>query len=85
MLRVEIPTQRQGHRLLVTFGSAPPEQPDSMAFLLDFYDVVERAGQVKLDAIREDVRTAHENVIEAFEASITDRLRTLFEPMEEHA
>jgi len=85
MLRVEIPTQRQGHRLMVTFGSAPPEQPNSMAFLLDFYDVVERGGEVTLDAIRNDVRMAHENVIETFEASITDRLRTLFEPEEKQA
>lgn len=82
MLRVELPP-KQAHRLLVTFGTAPPEQPDSTAFLLDFYDVVERGGEVGLDAIRSDVRAAHENVIEAFEASITDRLRTLFEPMEE--
>ncbi len=83
MLRVEIPTRRQGHRLLVTFGSAPPEKPNSTTFLLDFYDVVERGGEVDLEAIRSDVRMAHENVIEAFEATITDRLRTLFEPNEE--
>jgi len=82
MLRVEFPERRPGHRLLVTFGSALPERPDTMAFLLDYYDVCEPGCAATRDAVQPIVRTAHENIIEAFEASITDKLRLLFEPEE---
>lgn len=82
MLRVEFPERRAGHRLLVTFGSAPPEEPGTTAFLLDYYDVSEPGAATTTEAVRPCVRTAHENVIEAFEASITDQLRSLFEPEE---
>lgn len=82
MLRVEFPERRAGHRLLVTFGSAPPEEPGTMAFLLDYYDVCEAGCAATREAVQPIVRAAHENVIEAFEASITDELRLLFEPEE---
>ncbi|MCK6457195.1 MAG: TIGR04255 family protein [Phycisphaerae bacterium] len=85
VLRVEFPERRPGHRLLVTFGSAPPEGPGTMAFLLDYYDVCEPGGATTAEAVRPIVRTAHENVIEAFEASITDQLRSLFEPEEKQS
>lgn len=84
MLRVEIPRQRREHRLFVTFGSAPPEEPETTAFLLDFYDVSEPGGEMAPEVVRKEVQAAHDNVIQAFEAILTDQLRRLFEP-EEHA
>ena len=80
MLRVEFPERRPGHKLLVTFGSAPPEELDTTAFLLDYYDVSEPGGAISKKDVQPFVRTAHDNIIEAFEASITDPLRALFEP-----
>jgi len=80
MLRVEFPERQSGHKLLVTFGSAPPEEPGTTAFLLDYYDVSEPGGTITKESVQPYVQTAHENVIEAFEASVTDQLRALFEP-----
>ena len=85
MLRVEFPERRPGHQLLVTLGSAPHDKPGTTAFVLDYYDVSEPGGATTTEAVRGLVRTAHENVIEAFEATISDRLRSLFEPEEEQS
>lgn len=79
MLRVELPNRSGEHTLLLTFGSAPPEQPDTTAYLLDLYDVVEPQCEVSVEIIRPIVQIGHDNVIEAFEASITEKLRATFE------
>lgn len=83
MLRVEFPERSPGHKLLITFGSAPPEEPNTTAFLLDYYDVSEPGGAIRREDAQPWVRTAHENIISAFEASITNQLRALFEPEDE--
>jgi uncharacterized protein (TIGR04255 family) len=82
LVRVEMRCARPGHRLFVTFGSAPVEQPGTTAFLLDYYDQTESPEGVALGDVLEEVRAAHDHVVDAFEASITERLRALFEPEE---
>ncbi|MBI1865251.1 MAG: TIGR04255 family protein [Nitrospirae bacterium] len=79
MVRVELPSQKGGHAVLVTFGSAPVENPEESVHLLDIYDIFQTEKVVALDEIEREVRTAHENVKTAFEGSITERLRSLFE------
>lgn len=79
MLRAEFLRQR-GHAVLVTFGSAPAEKPGESAHLLDLYDIFKPDTIMPLEAIREEVGLAHDNIEDAFESSITDGLRVLFEP-----
>jgi uncharacterized protein (TIGR04255 family) len=79
MLRAEFLRQR-GHAVLVTFGSAPAEKPGESAHLLDLYDIFKPDTIMPLEAIREEIGVAHDNIEAAFESSITDGLRVLFEP-----
>lgn len=80
LVRVEVPAQKGAHTLLVTFGTAPTERPGEAAHLLDLYDSVERFEPLDFARVRDEVRNAHDNIEAAFEGSITDRLRALFEP-----
>lgn len=79
MIRVDLPSQKEGHGVLITFGSAPSEKPDEIAHLLDLYDTFKPEQSMAFDAVTAQVKIAHENIEAAFEGSITDKLRTLFE------
>lgn len=82
LVRVEVPQVEQGHTVLITFGTAPPPEWDqtAQAFMLDLYDILEVAGSVDEVALKKQIGRAHENIVVAFEDSVTDRLRALFEP-----
>lgn len=80
MIRVELPSQKGGHSVLVTFGSAPPDKSGEIAHLLDLYDIFKPAEPLPFESLPGEVLVAHSNVETAFEGSITDKLRTLFEP-----
>ncbi len=80
MIRVDLPSQRGGHGVLVTFGSAPPEKPDEIAYLLDLCDILKPVTPLAFDEVNAHVNMAHENIEAAFEGSITDKLRDLFQP-----
>ena len=84
LLRVEVPQRADGHTVLITFGSAPapPDEEAAVAFMLDLYDIREIQDAIDEDTMMEEVRRAHENIVVAFENSITGRLRGLFEPEE---
>jgi uncharacterized protein (TIGR04255 family) len=81
LVRVEVP-QLEGHTVLVTFGTAPvppgANQP-AQAFMLDFYDLLQMDQSVDEQALSKEINRAHDNLVLAFEDSITDRLRELFE------
>lgn len=76
MIRVEIPSKSLEHRMLVTFGTAPPKKSDHSSFALDLYDKSEAAT---FETLPEVVDGAHENIERAFEAILTDSTRSLFE------
>lgn len=80
LLRVELPVKVGGHQVLVTFGSAPPPKGGGRAFLLDLYGVLRPESPLPLSSIMEEIGRAHEHVEAAFEASITDALRSRFDP-----
>jgi uncharacterized protein (TIGR04255 family) len=86
LVRVEVPQSDQGHTVVITFGTAPPPpaQEAGQVFLLDLYDLLTMNQLVDEEVLKREVRTAHDNIVVAFEDSITDKLRALFEP-EEHA
>jgi len=81
VVRVEVPQVKQEHTVLITFGTAPlPEKGQiGQAFMLDLYDIMDIKKDVDDDVLKAEVRRAHNNIIIAFEDSITDRLRRLFE------
>jgi len=80
LVRVEVPVKANDHTVFVTFASAPTDDPGEAAFLLDFYDLFQPSEPFALEAIQCPIKTAHENIITVFEGSITDTLRTLFQP-----
>ena len=81
MIRVEIPARKAGHGVLVTFGSAPPpDQPGERAYVLDIYDMFKPIEPLAFERLREGIEIAHGNVETAFEGSITEKLRSLFQP-----
>lgn len=84
LVRVEVPQFEQGHTVLVTFGTVPPQQPgqDEQVFMLDLYDILQVDKVLEEVDIKEEILGAHNNIVMAFEDSITGRLRDLFE-MEE--
>ncbi len=83
MVRVEVP--KGDHMVLITFGTAPLPDPGQVgqAFMLDLYDVLVTNAPVDEDAIKREVRCAHDNIVVAYEDSITDKLRALLEPEEQ--
>lgn len=81
LIRVEIPQSDRGHVVIITFGNAPsPNPPESgQAFMLDLYDSLVTSDAAEESVIRKEIRRAHENIVLAFEDSITDKLRELLE------
>jgi uncharacterized protein (TIGR04255 family) len=81
MVRVEVPRLEQG-QLVITFGTAPSPDPGQVqqAFMLDFYDILPINESIDAVDFKKEIQRAHDNIAVAFEDSITDRLRSLFEP-----
>jgi len=81
LVRVEVPQVEESHTVLITFGTAPlPKSSQSgQAFMLDFYDIILGDMLIDENILRKEIGRAHDNIVVAFEDSITDRLRTLFE------
>lgn len=79
MVRVEVP--KGDHTVLITFGTAPAPSPPEVvqAFALDFYDIIQVESAVDDNIVKKQAEQAHENIVGAFEDSITDQLRNLFE------
>lgn len=85
LVRVEVPQSGQAHTVVITFGTAPPPPASDagQAFMLDLYDILTINQPVDEQAIKRELRHAHDNIVVAFEDSVTDKLRTLFEPEEQ--
>ncbi len=85
LVRVEVPKSGQDHTVLITFGTAPPPPPQDagQAFMLDLYDILMTNTPVDEEVIKREIRRAHDNIVVAFEDSVTETLRALFEPEEQ--
>lgn len=75
-----VPQSDDRHLLTISFNSAEPEPPDvgRQVFLLDLYDQASIGSTLNETEFKTHVRIAHDNVLQAFEGSITDNLRNLF-------
>jgi len=83
LVRVEVPQGDSGHTVLITFGTVPQPRPDAQTFTLDLYDILHCNKPFEEIDFEKEVGRAHGNIVLAFEDSVKDRLRDLFEPMEE--
>lgn len=81
-----IPQGTANHILTINFSSMEREEPgeDSQAFRLEFYEQALIEKFLTEDELREQVGIAHSNVVHAFEGSITDNLRSLFDREGQH-
>jgi uncharacterized protein (TIGR04255 family) len=79
MMRLEIPPKHKGHRLMVTFGTSPPESPETSAEMLDIYNIFVLPVAFPIEDVDKYIIEAHENIEAAFENSITNKTRELFE------
>lgn len=79
MMRLEIPPKHKGHLLVITFATAPAESPEVSAEMFDLYNICTMPASASSAQIDECIMEAHENIEMAFENSITDKTRTLFE------
>jgi uncharacterized protein (TIGR04255 family) len=66
------------HQLQLTLGTAPAEQPGSMGFLLDIYDVAALGGRDAFGEVPGLLDQAHANIVHTFENTITAALRSRF-------
>jgi len=79
MMRLEIPPKNKGHLLVVTFGTAPAESPEISAVMFDLYNICTMSTPASSVHVDKCTMEAHENIETAFEKSITDKARSLFE------
>lgn len=83
MMRLEIPPKNKGHLLVVTFGTAPAESLEMSAQVFDLYDIFTLSPNASIDQVNKYIIDAHDNIEAAFEKSITDKTRALFEEEED--
>lgn len=79
MMRLEIPPKNKEHLLVVTFGTAPSESPETSAQMFDLYDIFTLPSNIIVGQVERYITEAHENIEEAFEKSLTNKTRELFE------
>lgn len=81
MMRLELPPKHFSHQLVITFATAPSKQPESMAFALDLYNIFSNSLSVERGAelVTQIANEGHENIELAFENSIKENLRLLFQ------
>jgi hypothetical protein len=82
LMRLELPPLNPGHQLILTFGNAPVDKAGTLALLLDLYDIV-APGEGKGEDIESPLNEAHGNLNHAFEKTITDAARALFEEIKD--
>ena len=82
MMRLEIPPKHKEHLLVITFGTAPADSPQTSVEMLDIYDIFALPQPLSTSDVDKYIIEAHENIEVAFENSITNKTRELFEEEE---
>ncbi len=80
-LLLSVDLEQVSHRghLILTLASAPKEDQSAPTLILDLDFATTSAAIITLDGIADWIEQAHDRIETAFEASITDQLRVLFE------
>lgn len=81
LVRVQIPQRDEGHTMLITFGNevTSGDAQSESVFMLDLYDIATIDAPLGDSELQKTIHQAHDNVVMAFEGSITDRLRQTLE------
>ncbi len=79
LTRVEFPYENNNERLILTLATAVPTKPNSISLVLDIDYAMIKPEYISFKKIEEWLDKAHERVEIAFEASITEQTRSLFE------
>lgn len=79
ILGIVVPYENLRDNLILKMEKLAIETSERIVIMLDLDYFLARSGQVLPDMVFEWVEVAHNHVEEAFEASITDRLRQMFE------
>ena len=81
LVRVEVPQAEQGQMVLITFGNdvTAAHAEGKQVFMLDLYHIATIDVPPDEIELKKQIQQAHDNVVMAFEDSITDRLRNLLE------
>lgn len=79
MMRLELPPKHPTHQLVITFATTPSDAADSTAFALDLYDIFGKLAKNEVDQVVKIASEGHENIEQAFENSIMDNLRVIFQ------
>lgn len=77
-VKVEIPYEDGGDRLLLTFSTATPGKSQALTLVLDLDYIMAIPERVPIDQADAWVEKAHKIVEAAFEACVTDKCRNLF-------
>jgi len=79
LVRVEFPFEDDNEILILTLGSMIPSNPNVTSLVLDIDYAMIKPEYIPLDSVCEWLEKAHKRVEDAFESSITDKSRELFE------
>jgi uncharacterized protein (TIGR04255 family) len=79
LVRAEVPQIEQRHTVLITFAVTPQPSQNEQVFMLDIYDILQLDGSPEDIDFQKEIQQAHDNLVVAFEDSITEQLRVLFE------
>ena len=80
-IKCNIPQSAENHLLAMVFSTIEPDESikDKQFFVLDLHEQVLIGKGLDDDELKYHIRLAHENAVRAFEGSITDKLRELFD------
>lgn len=78
-IQFQVPQNNGKHTLFVTFGSEDTAQKSEgvLTFILDIYDSAQLDIELSMAELSVEIESAHNNLVRAFESSITDMLREL--------
>ncbi len=78
MLRLDARPHHNDHELIITFVLNSVKANEPVNFMLDLYDIKPASGAPSISAVEAIVNEAHENIVLAFENSLTEKAKALF-------
>ena len=79
ILRTEIPRNEGRDSIVLTIGSATPEETGISSIILDLDYVLFQSDSIPMDNVESWLEEAHSSIENIFEACITDESRKIFE------
>lgn len=82
LTRVEFPYEKNCEKLTLMLATIMPARPDAISLGLDIDYAIDKPEYISLNDVEKWLDKAHGRVEDAFEASITDRTRSMLEKEE---